>query len=184
MHLPTLILFFEMDVGLHGRGSTGYQRYTVTRGLLYFKSTFSSFICLKNCSFSSRTVHHTFHFHRLNFQQRCYALNCTALHTRWLRTWLVLWFHRWIPTAKPSKTTKSKSCVLTSLLCRSTIPPSKSWLKPMRVHRVIFVDVNFFRPTAYTLPTLPCRVLYRSGHSVGLTESDVDSVSRFFFFYL
>ena len=27
------------------------------------------------------------------------------------------------------------------------------------------------------------RVLYRSGHSVGLTESDVDSVSRFFFFF-
>ena len=28
------------------------------------------------------------------------------------------------------------------------------------------------------------RVLYRSGHSVGLTESDVDSVSRYFFFFL
>ena len=27
------------------------------------------------------------------------------------------------------------------------------------------------------------RVLYRSGHSVGLTESDVDSVSRYFFFF-
>ena len=32
-------------------------------------------------------------------------------------------------------------------------------------------------------PIPPPRVLYRSGHSVGLTESDVDSVSRFFFFF-